>query len=203
MGGYDSKRKLTEMRHEDYGVLGGHLDFAFMSTIAVKSHMQTGNIRILAFFSNRRNPIYPEIPCSVEKGLKRTVIEVGMGLVGPRGLSPQVIKKWEDAIQVALKEPSAIQAIEKLDYVIDFKRGDDFKKEIVNDYTRSSRSCPISLERNRDEYRWSVPTLIETDHHGVGSGWIFEMVRAGRIRRFLPSGSPAEIVKEAGLKLKP
>ena len=115
-------------------VLGGHVDFAFMSTMAVKSQMQAGKIRILAFFSNKRNPIYPDIPCSVEKGLKGTVIEVGMGLVGPKGLSPEVVKKWEEAIQLALKDQNIVQAIEKLDYVIDFKRGEDFKKEVVDEF---------------------------------------------------------------------
>lgn len=115
-------------------VLGGHVDFAFMSTMAVKSYLQDGKIRILSFFSNRRNPIYPDIPCSVEKGLKRTVVEVGMGLVGPKGLPAEVVKKWEDALQLALKEPNAVQAIEKLDYVIDFKRGEDYKKEISDQF---------------------------------------------------------------------
>ena len=88
----------------------------------------------ILLFSNKRNPIYPDIPCSVEKGLKGTVIEVGMGLVGPKGLSPDVVKKWEEALQLVLKEPAVVQAIEKLDYVIDFKRGEDFKKEVVDEF---------------------------------------------------------------------
>ena len=123
-------------------ILGGHVDFAFMSTMAVKSHLQTGKIRLLAFFANKRNPIYPDIPTSVEKGLKRTIIEVGMGLVGPKGLSPDVVKKWEDAIQLALKEPSVISAVEKLDYVIDFKRGENYKKEIIDEFAAFKQIMP-------------------------------------------------------------
>jgi len=57
-----------------------------------------------------------------------------MGLVGPKGVSPDVVKKWEDAIQLSLKEPNVIQTVEKLDFDIDFKRGEDYKKEIIDEF---------------------------------------------------------------------
>jgi tripartite-type tricarboxylate transporter receptor subunit TctC len=42
-----------------------------------------------------------------------------------------VVSKWEDVAEKTMKEPSVISAIQQLDYVADFKRGEEFKKGIV------------------------------------------------------------------------
>ena len=115
-------------------ILGGHIDFAFISMPPVKAQYDAGKIRYLAFFAKKRHPLYPAIPTAVEKGLKRTVVETGIGLVGPKGLPPAIIKRWEEAAQQALKDPAVIAAVNKLDYVIDYKSGEDYRKEIVEEF---------------------------------------------------------------------
>ncbi len=115
-------------------ILGGHVDFAFISMPPVKSQVVAGKIRYLAFFAKKRHPLYPDIPTAVEKGLKRTVIETGIGLVGPKGLPPAVVKKWEAVAQMTMKDPNVISAVHKFDYIVDFKRGEDYKKEIAEEF---------------------------------------------------------------------
>jgi tripartite-type tricarboxylate transporter receptor subunit TctC len=115
-------------------LLGGHVDCAFMATMSYKSYYSAGKIRYLAFFSNKRHPVYPNVPTTAEKGLKRTIAEVGMALVGPKGLSTEIVKKWEETIRQVLKDPQVVQAIEKLDFVVDPESGEQFKKEIVDEY---------------------------------------------------------------------
>jgi tripartite-type tricarboxylate transporter receptor subunit TctC len=115
-------------------ILGGHVDFAFISMPPIKSQFVAGKIRILALFSKKRNPLYPDIPTAAEKGLKRTVIETGIGLVGPKGLPPAVVKKWEEVAELAMKDPNIISAIQKFDYIADFMKGEDYKKEIGEEF---------------------------------------------------------------------
>jgi tripartite-type tricarboxylate transporter receptor subunit TctC len=115
-------------------LLGGHVDCAFMGNQIFASYLATGRVRLLTFFSKKRHPSFPDVPSSVEKGLKRTVAEVGMGLVGPKGLSPEIVKKWEMTIRQVLKDPQVVKAIERLDYVIDPESGEEFKKEIADEY---------------------------------------------------------------------
>ena len=115
-------------------ILGGHVDFAFISMPPIKSQFVAGKIRLLALFSKKRNPLYPDIPTAFEKGLKRTIIETGIGLVGPKGLPPAVVKKWEEVAELTMKDPNIISAIQKFDYVVDFMKWEDYKKEIAEEF---------------------------------------------------------------------
>ncbi len=116
-------------------LLGGHIDLAFMAPSPAKSQFKAGKIRILAFFSRQRHPVYPDIPTSVEMGLKNTIITGAIGLVGPKGLPFSIVKKWEEASEKTINDSNIISALQKFDYVVDFKRGDEFKKEVMNEIT--------------------------------------------------------------------
>jgi tripartite-type tricarboxylate transporter receptor subunit TctC len=115
-------------------ILGGHVDFAFIAMPPIKGQYNAGKIRCLAFFSKQRHPLYPNIPTAYEKGLKRTVIETGIGLVGPKGLPPAVVTKWEEIAQMTMKDPNVVSAVHKFDYVVDFKPGEVYKKEIAEEF---------------------------------------------------------------------
>lgn len=115
-------------------LLGGHIDLGFLSVSPIKAHFEAGKVRILAVLSATRLPNHPQIPTTMEKGLSRTVISTGIGLLGPAGLSVPLVKKWEDVAETTMKDPKIVSTLQRLDYVIDFKRGVDFKKEILKDY---------------------------------------------------------------------
>jgi tripartite-type tricarboxylate transporter receptor subunit TctC len=134
----DAKVEITPVAFGGGGevvpqLLGGHVDCAFISIPPIKSQFLAGKARILAMFSPNRHPAYPDIPTAVEKGYKQTIITTGIGLVGPKGLPLAIVKKWEEAAEKTMKDPNVISAIQKFDYVADFKRGEIFKKEIVDE----------------------------------------------------------------------
>jgi tripartite-type tricarboxylate transporter receptor subunit TctC len=111
--------------------LGGHVDLGFLSVSPIKSQISAGKMRILAVLSTARLPDYPQVPTTLEKGYSRTVISTGIGLLGPKGLSPAIVKKWEDVTEATMKDSKIVATLIKLDYLIDFKRGEDFKKEMI------------------------------------------------------------------------
>jgi tripartite-type tricarboxylate transporter receptor subunit TctC len=115
-------------------ILGGHVDFAFISIPPIKAQVAAGKIRILALLAKNRHPLYPDIPTAAEKGFGKTIVETGIGLVGPKGLPPAVIKKWEEAVQLTLKDPKVIDAVEKFDFIIDYKTGEAYRKEIAEEF---------------------------------------------------------------------
>jgi tripartite-type tricarboxylate transporter receptor subunit TctC len=115
-------------------ILGGHVDFAFISIPPIKAQVAAGKIRILALLAKNRHPLYPDIPTAAEKGFGKTIVETGIGLVGPKGLPPSVIKKWEEVVQSTLKDPNVIAAVEKFDFVIDYKTGEAYRKEIAEEF---------------------------------------------------------------------
>jgi tripartite-type tricarboxylate transporter receptor subunit TctC len=113
-------------------LLGGHVDLGLLSVSPIKSQVAAGKMRILAVMSTTRLPDYPQVPTTLEKGYTRTVISTGIGLLGPKGLSPVIVKKWETVTEATLKDPQIAATLTKLDYLVDFKRGDAFKKEMID-----------------------------------------------------------------------
>jgi tripartite-type tricarboxylate transporter receptor subunit TctC len=136
---YEAKAEITAVTFTGGGesvaaILGGHVDLGGIAVPPVKTQVLAGKIRILAIFSKERHPLYPDIPTAYEKGYKQTLVDTGMGIVGPKGLPAEVIKKWETVVQATLKDPAVISAIHKFDFVPDYQTGDQYKKEIMDEF---------------------------------------------------------------------
>jgi tripartite-type tricarboxylate transporter receptor subunit TctC len=135
----DAKIEITPVPFDSGGesvtnLLGGHTELAVVSLPSLKSHVLSGKARILAFFSPKRIPDFPEVPTISEKGYKRSSIATGVGLAGPKGLPPAMVDKWQKAIDQTLKEPKVIEVIQKLGgVVVDYKTGEAYKKELMAD----------------------------------------------------------------------
>jgi tripartite-type tricarboxylate transporter receptor subunit TctC len=112
-------------------LLGGHTDFGVVSLPSVKSQILSGQIRILAVCSPKRLPSFPDLPTLAEKGYGKSSFSTTLGLAGPKGLDPAIVSKWEEALDKTLKDPKVIAIVEKIEgVVIDFKKGEDYKKEL-------------------------------------------------------------------------
>ncbi|MDA8125245.1 MAG: tripartite tricarboxylate transporter substrate binding protein [Deltaproteobacteria bacterium] len=136
---YEAKADITTVAFSGGGesvtaLLGGHVDLAAMALPAAKAQVDAGKIRILVFFSKERHPLYPNVPTSYEKGYKQTLVDTGMGIVGPKGLPPEVIKKWDDVIRAAVKDPAFVAMVNKFDFVPHYLNGAQYKKEIVDEF---------------------------------------------------------------------
>jgi len=124
-------------------LLGGHTDFAIASLPSIKSHVSSGKARLLAVCSPKRLPSFPEIPTLAEKGYKKSSFATALGLGGPKGLPPAIVSKWEESIEKTLKDPKIIAIIEKIDgVVIDFKSGEDYRKELMADFAMFKEIVP-------------------------------------------------------------
>ena len=124
-------------------LLGGHTDFAIASLPSIKSHVLSGKARLLAVCSPKRLPSFPEIPTLAEKGYKKSSFATALGLGGPKGLAPAIVSKWEESIEKTLKDPKVIAIIEKIDgVVIDFKSGEDYRKELMADFAMFKEIVP-------------------------------------------------------------
>ena len=79
---------------------GGRLDFAVPSMGGVAPMVDAGKARLLAIFSDKRTVRYPDIPTLREAGTDM-VGDVPYGIVGPAGMSPDVVKILSDAFRKA------------------------------------------------------------------------------------------------------
>jgi tripartite-type tricarboxylate transporter receptor subunit TctC len=129
-------------------LLGGHTNLCVSSVTAINSQVQAGKARILGMCSPKRIPGFPEIPTLAEKGYKKSSLSTGVGLAGPNGLPPAIVSKWQEATEKTLKDPKVIGIIEKLGgAIVDFKSGDDYKKELLADFTTFKQIVPTMSEK--------------------------------------------------------
>ena len=85
-------------------VLNGTLDIGVGEAQELRSQLEAGRLRLLAVFSDARLPELPAVPTVKESGHDVAVTKF-RGLVGPRGLPPEIVAAWERAIGAVLQDP--------------------------------------------------------------------------------------------------
>lgn len=92
-------------------LLAGEVDVMFEQTYAALPSLQAGRTRALAVTSDRRLPSLPEVPTMAELGFAQVSVSNWLGLIGPKGLSPAMVKRLNEAFNSALAQPELRQKI--------------------------------------------------------------------------------------------
>lgn len=116
------QQKDVEMLHVPYrgqgpalsDVIAGHVPIAFETTTVLLPHVRSGAVRPLATTSAQRIDALPDVPTMSESGFDNFVIENWYGVFAPAGVSESVIEKLNEAVNVALKKPNVMQALEQM-----------------------------------------------------------------------------------------
>jgi tripartite-type tricarboxylate transporter receptor subunit TctC len=87
----------------------GQIQFYIYPLPAIVTLVKSGQIRALAVTSKKRAAALPEVPTSGEAGFPQYVSESWFGLVGPRGLSKQIVNRLNADALTVLKEPGVRQ----------------------------------------------------------------------------------------------
>jgi len=85
-------------------VLNGTLDIGVGEAQELQSQLEAGKLRLLATFSDQRLEEFPDVPTVHELG-HQVIVRKFRGLAAPRGLPPELIRQWEQAIQTVLEHP--------------------------------------------------------------------------------------------------
>jgi tripartite-type tricarboxylate transporter receptor subunit TctC len=92
--------------------------------------LDAGRVRILALWSESRNPRLPDTPTLKELGYP-FVFDSPFGLAGPKGMDPAVVKKLHDAFQAAMSDPRAIEIQKRYDYVNRYMNSADYTRFVA------------------------------------------------------------------------
>lgn len=85
-------------------LLGGQIQ-AISVTNTVVPFVKAGQIRVLATAGEKRPKDFPDAPTLQEAGYKMAV-RSPLGIAGPAGLPPEVVKVLDAAVQAAVKDPA-------------------------------------------------------------------------------------------------
>ena len=105
-------------------LMGGHI-MAQADSTGWARHVDAGTFRLLATLGEKRTRW--NAPTVKELGID-TVSDSPYGLVGPKGLPPQVVKALHDGFKAAMDDPEHMQTLQKLDQVYWYKSGEDYAR---------------------------------------------------------------------------
>ena len=87
-------------------LLGGQLTMVFGDPISVLPHIKSGKLRALAVTSLERSSVAPEVPTVAASGYPGFEALAWHGILAPAKTPPAVIKKLNEEIGKALKDPA-------------------------------------------------------------------------------------------------
>lgn len=139
-----AKEKSVELGHVPFkgdapcvtALLGGHIDAAAVAAGYVP-HVRAGKLRGLALLQSYRSKNFPDVPCLRDVGIKfnaQGTTETTNGMIAPKGVPKEIVKKYEIALEQAGKSKEFLQTLQMLGCDSHFLSGDDFHKEVAEGY---------------------------------------------------------------------
>ena len=101
-------------------LIGGQVDLLCDQTTNTTPQIEGKKVKAFAVTTAKRlnTPVLKHLPTLAESGLKNFEVTIWHGLYAPKGTPAPVLKKINDALQVALKDPGFIQKQEGLGAVV-------------------------------------------------------------------------------------
>jgi len=99
-------------------LLGERLSFMPINPLEVNAHIQAGKLRVLAVGSDRRVPLFPDVPTGAEAGVPGFEATVWWGLVAPARTPPEVVLRLNTETDKTLADPAIVKKLSDLGVVI-------------------------------------------------------------------------------------
>jgi tripartite-type tricarboxylate transporter receptor subunit TctC len=113
-------------------LLGGHVELTFSPISEASQYVKAGKLRLL-LLSNKM-PQFPGVPTIREFGYKQDLIRGWFAFFAPAGIPDEARKVLVPAVEKAFKNPEVKAKVEKLEYLVDYKSPEQFKKELAEEY---------------------------------------------------------------------
>ncbi len=92
-------------------LMGGQVHMMFEQMYAAMPSIKAGRLRALAITSKTRSPLAPDIPTMAEQGYPAVEVLNWQGVIGPKGMSAELIKTLNAACNKALQDPDVKEKI--------------------------------------------------------------------------------------------
>jgi tripartite-type tricarboxylate transporter receptor subunit TctC len=99
-------------------ILGGHVEAGFLSLSIAAPLARNGSLRILGIASPARVPTAPELPTLIEQGIHGVEAELWFGLLAPAATPPEIVARYNAAINAIVREPRLVELAAKQGVVV-------------------------------------------------------------------------------------
>jgi len=87
-------------------IMSGEAQVNFATLPAVVPQIRAGKVRAIGLASTKRNPAVPEVPTLIEEGLADFDVGTWSGVIGPKGIPADVVKKINEAVNSVVNDPA-------------------------------------------------------------------------------------------------
>lgn len=115
-------------------VLGGHVT-AMSDSTEWLPHVKEGSLRLLVTHGERRMKSFPNVPTLRDLGYD-FINETVFMIAAPKGTSPAIVKKLDEAFHKAMDDPEFIKTITNLEFDVAYRNSEDTKKYLDDAYNR-------------------------------------------------------------------
>lgn len=106
-----NRRTGTDLTHVPFNgtppavqnLVGGQVHAAILPLLAVKPHLESGKVKVLAVTSPQRSPLLPQIPTFTEQGLPEMEIFIWSSLAAPATTPDAVVARLNEEFVKALR----------------------------------------------------------------------------------------------------
>jgi len=97
-------------------VVAGTVDFGCNQIVNIAQHIETGKLKAFAVTGDKRSPMLPKVPTTVEAGMPKFNLTVWFGLSAPKGTPAPIVEKLNKALNVALADDEVVKRFAALGY---------------------------------------------------------------------------------------
>jgi tripartite-type tricarboxylate transporter receptor subunit TctC len=129
-------------------LLGGRLDFSSTVVASASELIDSGRLRLIAVFSRRRHPDYPDVPTAREQGLDAEQFSQ-VGIYAPRGTPEPVLNRLEEVCRTGLEDPAFRRVAANSRVVVNFVPRGEFTRMVQDEfanYARILRELGVTVE---------------------------------------------------------
>jgi tripartite-type tricarboxylate transporter receptor subunit TctC len=122
-------------------ILGGHIDVAGLFSVYLP-HVKADKLRPLVSLMDTRVSFFPDVPTYKDLGFKfdgRGGVQSITGIIGPAGVEPAIVSKYENAIKHAVQTPEFQKTVETLGMAADFLTAAEYRRELEEGYHSAGR----------------------------------------------------------------
>lgn len=112
-------------------VMGGHILFAVGD--CNYSLVDSGELRLLAYLSEKRAAAHREVPTLKELGYDFPC-PVFIGIMAPKGIPEEIVRRLEDAFSQAMRQPAFINGVKELRMTTNYRNGKELTEYVSRNY---------------------------------------------------------------------
>lgn len=113
-------------------LLSERLSFGAVLASSITGHLQSGALRLIAVYTDKRHPSFPDVPTLKESGVPVVQASFG-GVLVPAKTPDEVVARLESSCREAVASPKYQAWARGANQVVDFQPGKDFERQVRED----------------------------------------------------------------------